>query len=132
MRSRRLLWYAGLVLLLVAICAVSLFMGDKYAVDHLAIKSVSPDQIAGAMQQDDFFSNYRYDTLLVRGTVTSVRKTGNALVVGLKTDVAFAVSCDLGSYSQPVAMGDTISVMTEGASAEREASAVLLHDCVVP
>ena len=132
MHRRRLIWYAVLAVVLVGVCAVSLFLGDKYAVGRLSVKPVSPDQIATAMEQDEFFSSYREVTLVVRGTVSSVSNNGGALVVGLKTDGSFGVSCDLGNDSQRPVTGDTITVIAEGAKAEREASAVLLHDCVVP
>ena len=64
------------VLTVLAVAATSFFLGDAYAVGSLSVREVTPDQLAQAMKADEFYSDFREDTLLVRGQVASVY--GNA------------------------------------------------------
>jgi hypothetical protein len=93
---------------------------------------VTADDIARAMQEDHFFSDYDQDTLLVRGTVGSVTRQNNDLLVELDTSIETYVLCDLGTASPKLQAGDTITVTARGADAQRASSAVLLMNCHIP
>jgi hypothetical protein len=84
------------------------------------------------MKQDHFFSSYRESTLLVRGTVVSDNQTGGDGMVGSQTGSTFSLTCDLGHQPMSVHLGDTVTVLAEGASAERQSSGVLLRGCTIP
>jgi hypothetical protein len=121
-----------LVMLIAFVVLITLFLGDKYAVDSLTIKRVTPSQIANAMQGDYFFSSYRENTLIVQGTVLSVDRSNNDLVVSLVSSSKFKALCDFGNSSPNIKAGETITVLSEGAQAERQSNAVMLKDCVIP
>lgn len=117
----------GLVLLLV-VGASAFFLGDKHALETMSVEHASPHDLAEAMRDDRFYSSYRERTLVVRGTVVS--DAGG--MVGLQTDSSYSLICDLGAQPTNVRVGDTITVVAEGAVAERQPSGVLLRGCLIP
>src|SRR5215208_5313141 len=58
-----------------------------------AVVQVSADQIALAMQEDHFFSDYRLGTLQVTGTVAAIIEGHDAYVVELETSIPTVVRC---------------------------------------
>src|SRR5437879_10746848 len=62
-----------------------------------AIVPVTADEIAQAMQEDRFFSDYGQNTLLVRGVLASLYWQNNVHVAALSTSIQTTVLCDLGS-----------------------------------
>jgi hypothetical protein len=93
---------------------------------------VTADQVATAMQEDHFYSDYRGDTLLVQGTVSHVYQQNSDTVAELRTSAPTKVLCNLGSHSSPVHVGDTLIVSASAADAQRQESAVMLVNCSVP
>ena len=123
----------ALALFFIAILAVGMFfLGDKHGIETMTFRRVTPDQLATAMLDDHFYSSYRENTLLVSGTVSSVSRTNNDLVVTFKTTSSFKVLCDFGGSSSAIRPGDVITALSEGGSAKREISSVLLKDCLIP
>ena len=123
----------GAALVFVVVAVVAFFVGGTHAMDGLSIKRVTATEIANAMRDDRFFADYGQRTLLVDGTVASKSMRGSDVIAGFKTDSSVQALCDLGSHpaSKPQA-GERITVVAEGARAEREPSAVLLNGCVTP
>ena len=95
---------------------------------------VTADQVARAMQQDAFFANYGQSSLLIQGTVVSIDRRGNDLIVVLDSTVPTKVACDLGNRSSAVRVGETITVLSAnpGGDASRDAGMVLLRNCRIP
>jgi hypothetical protein len=122
----------GGVLMLIAIVAAGglFWWGSSRALQTLSITSVTPDQLADAMQKDAFYTLYREKTLVVQGTVASVRNEGNGTIITLKTSTSYQTLCNIGSAPTTVKVGDTSTLLAEGATAIREPSAVLLVGCV--
>ena len=130
---KRLIAVCGAVLLVLAVVAVgSFFLGDKHALDSLAIKRVTPSQVSAAMSADHFYSDYGESTLLVTGTAASITRSGSGAIVTFATGSPFKTLCDFASYTGRNRMGDSIKAISEGALAERQPSAVLLKDCTTP
>ena len=121
-----------LVIVVILIGSIAYFLGDKHGVESMSIKQVTPNQIAEAMKGDHFYRDYRENTLLVKGTVSSVKQNNNDLVVNFKSNSTFGAVCDFGSSSATIHQGDIITVISEAGSAERQPSAVLLKNCVFP
>jgi hypothetical protein len=92
---------------------------------------VTADEIARAMQEDHFFSDYRLTTLVVQGTVASVDHQGKDRVVTLGTSIPTHVLCDLGVQPYNGKKGDAITVQSPSSGAERAPSAVLLKNCQI-
>ena len=121
-----------LVVVLLGLGVAAFFLGDKHGVESMSVKRITPDQAAAAMKGDYFYSNYRENTLLVSGSVFAVTTTSTDQVVTFKTGSAFKALCDFGSSAPAIHPGDTITALSEGGSAERQVSAVLLKNCVLP
>jgi hypothetical protein len=129
-RTRLLL----LVVLLVAIAgiiSISLYLGDTYALNGLTFRNVTPDQLANAMHGDEFYSDYRENTLFVRGTVALVTKADQAVTLEFATPGSFKALCQMQQSQPTIQAGDTITVVSEAFTAKRQASAVLLTGCVL-
>ena len=131
MTRRRLLGLAGLLVLLMAIGGAAFFLGDSMALGHLSVHRVSPDQAAEAMQDDQFYSDYRDATLLVTGTVVSQRTTSGGTVVQLATTTTFKTFCQWSRSPSPLRDGETITAVTEGYGAVRLPSGVSLSECTI-
>jgi len=120
-----------LVLVLIVVGFASFFLGSKHAVESMTIKRVTPTQIAEAMKGDHFYSDYKENTLLVKGTISTVSQSNGDLVVGFKTSSSYGALCDFGNSGVSFRTGGTITVLAESGPAERQPSAVLLKGCVL-
>jgi len=83
------------------------------------------------MADDSFFSDYRNEALLVRGTVSSVETASGATLVTLSTGLATAVVCDLGERATTIRAGDSITVLVNSSDVKRLPDEVLLSPCAV-
>jgi len=132
MRSSRTLFLVGGIASLVVVGAAVFFLGGKHAVETMSIKRASANELAEAMKHDHFFSSYKENTLLVQGIVVSADPKSGGGMVSLRTGSTFSLTCDLGDQPMNVHIGDTVKVLAEGASAERQPSGVLLRGCTIP
>jgi hypothetical protein len=132
MEQAKIIKLAGLALALILIGAVSFFLGDRHGLESMAITRITPDQAASAMKEDHFYSDYGPRTLLVKGNVSAVYKTSDDLVVTFRTNSDFKTICDFGNSSAAIQPRQTITALSEGGSARRQSSAVLLTHCVLP
>jgi hypothetical protein len=131
MDQTKIIKLVAVVLLIIVVGIVSFFFGDKHALETLTIKRITPDQAASAMQGDHFYTDYRENTLLISGTVSSISTNNNDSVVTFKTSSAFKTVCDFKNLRSAIHPGETITALSEGGSAERQTSAVLLQDCTL-
>jgi hypothetical protein len=94
---------------------------------------VTADQVAQSMQQDDFFSTYGLNTLIISGTVSSIDRQANDLIVELKTSVPTRVFCELGNQSSSVHVGDAITVRSvlPNRDVTRRGSDMLIKNCTL-
>ena len=106
------------------------FWGWRMALNRLTFKTVSATQTANAMKNDNFYSNYNENTLVIHGVVSSVTNQSNNLVIGLNTNSTYKTFCDLGQTSSYLRKGDVVTVLAEGATAERQTNAVMLKNCI--
>lgn len=125
--------FVGLVVLafLAGVGTVSFYIGDSYALDGLNMRQVTPQQLADAMHSDDFYSNYRENTLLVRGSIASLAGEGSHLTLEFTTSGTFKALCQLQRNLSKIQVGERITVVSEAYTAEREPSAILLTGCTV-
>jgi hypothetical protein len=113
------------------VVGVAFFAGDTFAVGSTAIQRASPDELSNATRNDEFYSSSRESTLLVRGTVASVRRTGPHAIITFATESRFGASCAANQAAATLQRGATIAVLAEGYQAVRLKSAVGLVDCVI-
>lgn len=123
--------YAALVVGAVLLGGGFSFWGDKHARETTIITRATPDQIANAMQQDAFYSNYRGSTLLIDGTTASVTDRAGVTIVELVTTSSFTVLCSLGQARATTHPGDAVTVVAEGAAAQRQSAGILLQRCAI-
>jgi hypothetical protein len=119
------------VVFMVVVIAVAYWLGYVHAVEKMSFRQISPAQAANAMQQDDFYSNYNGNTLIIPGTVAAVSHSNNAYIVEFKTNTSFKARCEFDGAKPAVAPVSKITVLTEGGAAERQSSGVLLKDCIL-
>jgi hypothetical protein len=137
MKSRSSIWIGMLILLLLNLAGCGLMRqtaptpGGSSALPTL---EVSADQIALAMQNDEFFSDYRGDSLIIHGVVSSISQQGNDWVVELKTNIATRVFCNLGNLSVTAQAGDAITVVSDypNRDVSRQGPDLLIKNCTVP
>jgi hypothetical protein len=126
-------WLGILLLWLASLTSCSL-MREQIPTQTPATNSplrVTPDQIARAMQEDHFYSDYGQNQLLVQGTISSLDRQNNDLTITLSTTVATAVLCDLGNLGASLKPGEAITVTARADQALRQPSAVMLKNCSI-
>ncbi len=123
---------AVLLVVLVVASGGCFFLGARHAVQTLAIRRVTPDQVSNAMRDDHFYSDYNEATLVIRGTVRSLDNHGGDVVLEFSASSAYRALCDLGHVPSTPRVGETVTVVAEGAAAERQTAAVILTGCTIP
>ena len=119
------------VLAVLGVAATSFFVGDAYAVGSVSVRQVTPDELAQAMKADEFYSDFREDTLLVRGQVASVYGNAGGITLVFLTSGGMKTLCGLAQHPSATLKGKTVTVVTEGANAQRILSGVFLSNCVI-
>jgi hypothetical protein len=119
----------GVLGLLAGVGGAAFFLGERAALDNLTVVDATPDQLAAAMQNDHFYADYNEHTLLVRGLVASLTSGGGGAELQFQMQGGFTTRCQFDQYPATVHPGDSVVVVTEGATAERMASAVRLKEC---
>ena len=119
------------VLAVLGVAATSFFLGDAYAVGSVSVRQVTPDELAQAMKADEFYSDFREDTLLVRGQVASVYGNAGGITLVFLTSGGMKTLCGLAQHPSATPKGKTVTVVTEGANAQRILSGVFLSNCVI-
>ena len=117
---------AGVVVLLLIANIGSYWFGNLHARQVAGIQRVTPAEMADAMQQDNFYSNYGGAALLFSGTITSINEKNGMSLAVINTGRPYSVTCQ---FTTPVSSGETISIAAPGGSAERLPQGVLLHNC---
>lgn len=93
---------------------------------------VTADEVARAMQADEFYSDYRGDLLEVTGKVKFVNQQGSSTQLELQTNLQTKVVCELANQTITARPGDLVTVQTMSANVERAPSTVLLKECRIP
>jgi hypothetical protein len=89
---------------------------------------VTAKEVAQAMQDDRFFSDYGSSILLVRGEISSVEQQETFTVVALRTSSPEGVACEIAAgTTAPV--GQMVTVRARSADAQRSGPTVVLHNC---
>jgi hypothetical protein len=122
--------FAALLLLILG-GGAGFLLGGNHWLGKLSVATVTPDQIATAMSNDDFWGTYRENTLIVNGSVASVTQQSGDTQIELTTSTIFKVYCDIGSAATSVKSGDPIKILAEAFPAKRLPSGVLLTGCTI-
>lgn len=120
-----------ILILLVSLtgCSLSALRQSTPTPKALPILRVTADDLARAMQQDSFFSEYGSAILQVHGTIASVTRAANNAQIELKTSQVTKVICATTSDTSQLKAGDPITI--QSSHGERGTGAVLLNECIV-
>lgn len=130
-RTRALLCVALASLLLVGLCVVVFWSGGDHALKRLSIERVTPTQVAQAMKNDRFYSDYKLAVLIMRGTVVSVDANKAESTVRFNTNSTFEVTCTFARVQSTVLVGSAITVVSVGADAARQSHGIHLGQCTI-
>lgn len=131
---KRWLWETLTAGALVVAAGLAFWFGRQNGLGTLRVLAITPDQAAAAMAHDEFYSDYNEATLLIHGAVASVTSAAGVATVGFATS-GTAAQCQMDHPPSALTVGATVTLVTEGAQAERLPNGgVLLSDCtpVVP
>ena len=120
------------VILLVAGSLVVAWLSALYSLEHITFKDVTTTQLAAAMRKDEFWSDYRFNTLIFNGEVENISKQNGKTTVSLKTSDRYELNCEVNNVSSNLKVGNTYKFEAETYQAERQPSGVLLHNCINP
>ncbi len=126
----------ALVIVLVIVLAVifvgmfCFYLGDYYALNHLSMRKTTPDQLTRAMQNDDYYSSFRENTVIFTGQVIGLSVKNNQTIVAIKTDTTYNLNCQINGLTQ-LEVGHTYRFLADAYLASREKSGLLLNDCLI-
>jgi hypothetical protein len=125
---------AALAVLLGALAACSIFREASPTPRPTTVASVTANQVAQAMDNDEFYSTYGHTTLLIQGTVAALDPQPGHFTVTLDTGVRTKVLCDLGQQTAPVKVGDSITVRSADPEndVQRQNASVFIKNCTLP
>jgi len=84
---------------------MSFFFGDVYALGNLSVRQVTPDQLAQAMKADEFYSDFREVTLLVREPVASMYGNAGGITLKFQSQERMTTLCGLEQYPTALLQG---------------------------
>ncbi len=119
------------ILLVAAVAGCSLLRESYPTPTPAPPVTVTAEQAARAMEEDHFFSDYRGETLLVKGTVSSVEQRNGETLVRLGTSLTTDVVCDVGTGAATVKAGDSATAKSQASDAQRSPGSVLLKPCTL-
>ena len=96
---RRWLWETLAAGVLIIAGVLAFWVGQQGGLDTLRVLQITPEQAATAMAHDEFYSDYNEATLVIRGSIASVK------VNGVTATVEFAAVELGGSMSDEPAAG---------------------------
>jgi hypothetical protein len=106
------------------------WLSTLYTLEHLSFRDVTPTQMAAAMRQDEFWSTYRFNTLVFDGKVQSISKYTGVTTLEFVTNDSYGASCQMGNTIGNFKVGETYKFETETYQAQRQPHGVLLHGCI--
>lgn len=106
------------------------FFGSRHATNNLVIQRVTPNEVATAMQHDNFYSKYGNDTLIIRGIIAKVSDAAGVVTIDFTRAGGYGTQCQLQPSTTRVYPGASITVIAESGSASRLSMGVLFHDCL--
>jgi hypothetical protein len=120
------------IIIVIFVGLVIAWRSALHTLNHMSFKEVTTTQMAASMRLDEFWSNYRFNTLLFDGEVKSISIQNGKTMVSLKTSDTYGVDCVMASPRSNLKVGSTYKFEAETYQAERQSLGVLLHGCINP
>jgi hypothetical protein len=102
-----------------------------WTLKQTSIEEVTTTDMASAMRQDDFWSRYRFNTLIFDGKVKSSNTVNDIKSFALVTSDMYGASCVFDNQHTDLKIGETYKFAAVAYQAERQPKGVLLNSCVV-
>lgn len=118
----------GSIIAVIVIGLGSFWAGSLHAKGAMGVERVSVVQLADAMQQDHFYSDYGDSAVLFTAKVSKVDAKDDTSLVTFATGRPYDVVCQFTNIS--VHTGQAVSVVAPAGSADRQPHGVLLHNCL--
>jgi|SRR5579859_995039 len=124
---------AGLAMLAALLAACSVFRQALPTPRPTTVAQVTADQVAQAMENDEFYSTYGHTTLLVQGTVAAVDPQPAHFTITLATGIRTKVLCDLGQQTPSIKVGDAVTIRSADPENDvaRQDAAVFIKNCTL-
>lgn len=106
------------------------FLGSRHATSNLTIQRVTPDEVATAMQNDNFYSKYGNDTLIIQGTIAKVSTSAGIVTIDFSTTGDYKTRCQLHPLTSKVHLGASVTLIAEAGRASRLSKGVLFPACL--
>lgn len=119
------------MVVVIAVAGGAFLAGGAFAIGALRVEHASPDQVAEAMRADVFYSDFRSDAVIVRGTVGSLSTTGGSTTIIFQTGEDWHTECQTTDAMAATHAGDTLTVVAVAANAKRLTGGVLLTGCAI-
>jgi hypothetical protein len=124
----------GAALVLIGLSACGLLREPLATPRPTSVVQVSADQVAQAMDNDQFYATYGQTTLLIEGTVAAIAPQPEHFILTLATSGSTSVMCDLGNKAAAIKVGDRVTVRSADPEKDvaRQDAGVLIRNCTVP
>lgn len=129
--KNKYLFALSIVIILFIIASTSFFLGWRDTLNNLSIKIVTSTEAANAMKNDNFYSSYNENVLIIHSKVAAIRNNGNNTVVQLSNNSLFQTFCETSSNVASLKIGQNITITAIGATAHRNKKAVTLIGCYI-
>ena len=130
MSRMTVLFSIGVIVALLGGVGIAFLLGERHALESLTVIEATPDELAAAMQNDEFYSDDNERTLVIRGLVASAGPAGNGTALQFQTHGTFTARCEFDE-NMTFQVSETVRVIAEGARAQRLPSGVQLTGCRV-
>lgn len=123
------LFIVAAILAILVVGVGSFWYGNLHARQVAGVEKVNVEELANAMQDDSFYSQYGGVTVIFSAKVASAKHKDNATLVTFTTNRPYSVTCQF-PHNIATKPGQTMSIVAPAGSADRQKHGVLLHDCV--
>ena len=130
-KTRAFFFIVPTSILLAGVYVAANWIGDLQSLKAVTLERVTPTQVAEAMKNDQFFSDYRTTVLIMQGTVVSVDTNKKKSIVRFETNSSFSTSCSFDKAPRTILPGTSITVLSVGADATRQPHGAQLGRCII-
>jgi hypothetical protein len=130
-KTRAFFFIVPTSILLAGVYVAANGIGDLQSLKAVTLERVTPTQVAEAMKNDQFFSDYRTTVLIMQGTVVSVDTSKKKSIVRFETNSSFSTSCSFDKAPRTILPGTSVTVLSVGADATRQPHGAQLGRCII-
>ncbi len=131
LKNKKFVIPASIVILFLGGLIIAFQCGVYTTLKQMSLKDTTPTQMAAAMREDEFWSSYRFNTVVFDGKVKSKNIVNDITTFALVTSDTYGASCDFTNQNTDLIIGRTYKFAAVAYRAERQPNSVLLYDCII-